>query len=529
VTEPVFSQLIGPRGPVNSGSGAQYNFGPWSTDPKGRSPRRQAADHLRELAQRFVYPAGFGKARDTLRTYQTVFLYAPHGSGKSAAAQLLLRELATPDDSILQLQLQDRDSEHYRPIDFTHIGDGDYVWLDLADTGGWSRGEIHNELAELRFTVGQRSAYLVAILGDQEMRFYPEIANCCVRIDRPPLHEVLQRHLRMADFPASESLEELEFTRQNGPLGGVPEYVQLIIEAKERVAAEGDFLKWCATAYHALTGGGTEVRELMSRQRGGTPRALLLTVAMLHGAHADIVDKAAEELLSKVGHPPDDSSMLERPTLDQRLRDVEAERDSAGNVHFKILGFDFSARSYFWTHMPGLRTPLRDWLEVVLDTDNIKQTERDDLIANFAALCLTDRYSSILTDLAEKYTGQNAKDTQIAAAALILQCGLRKDNCGRTFRRKIYDWSTGQNISDRREAVIVAACRQEIVTTHPDEALVRLHHVARRKKGGEAHKALVSLVRTDRCGRCSAGSRIPNPTLGDGTLTRGSSSTLPIR
>jgi hypothetical protein len=483
---------------VNSGPGPQYNFGSWSTDPKGRSPRRQAADNLRELAQRFVYPAGFGKARDTLRTYQTVFLYAPHGSGKSAAAQLLLRELATPDDSILQLQLQDRDSEHYRPIDFTHIGDGDYVWLDLADTGGWSRGQIQNELAELRFTVGQRSAYLVAILGDQEMRFYPEIANCCVRIDRPPLREVLQRHLRMAKFPAYASLGDLEFTRQNGPLGGVPEYVQLIIEAKERVAGEGDFLKWCATAFHALTGSGTEVRELISRRTGGTPRALLLTVAMLHGAHADIVDQAAEKLLSKVGHPPDDSSMLERPTLDQRLREIEAERDSAGNVHFKILGFDSSARSYFWTHMPGLRAPLRDWLEVVLDTENIKQTERDDLIANFAALCLTDRYSSILTDLAEKYTGQNAKDAQIAAAALILQCGLRKDNCGRTFRRKIYDWSTGQNISDRREAVIVAACRQEIVTTHPDEALVRLHHVARRKKGGEAHQALVSLVRTDR-------------------------------
>lgn len=498
MTEPSFSQFIGPRGPVNSGTGPQYNFGPWPTDPRRRSPRRQATDHLRELAQRFVYPAGFGKARDTLRRYRTVFLYAPHGSGKSAAAQLLLRELATPDDSILQLQVQDKDSDHYRPIDFTHIGDGDYVWLDLADTGGWSRSEIRNEFAELRFTVGQRAAYLVAILGDQEMRFYPEITNYCVRIDRPSLQEVLQRHLRMAGFPASESMEELDFTRQNGPLGGVPEYVQLIIEAKERAIGKDDFLEWCAIAYQALTGSGIEVQDLISKQTSGTSRALLLTTAMLHGAHADIVDQAAGVLLRKVGHSLDDSSLLERPALDLRLHDIQAERDSTGNVHFKILGFDSAVRSYFWTHIPDLRKPLRDWLEVVLETDSIKQTERDNLIKNFAALCLTDRYSSILTDLAEKYTGQDTKDTQIAAAALILQCGLRTDNCGRTFRRKIYDWSTSQNISDRREAVIVAACRQEIATTHPDEALVRLHHVARRKKGGEAHQALVALASIDR-------------------------------
>ena len=498
MTEPVFSQLVGSRGPINSGSGPQYNFGPWPTDPKGRSPRRQAADHLRELAQRFVYPAGFGKARESLRTYRTVFLYAPHGSGKSATAQLLLRELAAPDDSILQLQVQDKDSDHYRPIDFTHIGDGDYVWLDLADTGGWSRSEIRNEFSELRFTVGKRGACLVAILGDQEMRFYPEIANYCVRIDRPQLHDVLQRHLRMAGFPASESLDELEFTRQGGPLGGVPEYVQLIIEAKERAASEGDFLKWCATAYRALTGSVTEARDLINKRTDGAPRALLLTVAMLHGAHADIVDQAAGALLSGVGHPPDDSSVLERPALDQQLDEIEAERDSAGNVHFRILGFDSAVRSYFWMHMPGLRKSLRDWLETVLDADNIKQTERDRLITNFAGLCLTERYRPILTDLAEKYTSQDAKDSRIAAAILILQCGLHMDNCGRTFRRKIYDWATSQNISDRREAVIVAACCQEIVTTHPDEALVRLHHVARRKKGGVAYQALVELASTDR-------------------------------
>ena len=43
--------------------------------------------------------------------------------------------------------------------------------------------------------------------------------------------------------------------------------MQLIIEAKERAASEGDFLKWCATAYRALTGSVTEARDLINKQQ----------------------------------------------------------------------------------------------------------------------------------------------------------------------------------------------------------------------------------------------------------------------
>jgi energy-coupling factor transporter ATP-binding protein EcfA2 len=497
VSEPTVSQVIGPQAPVSSGSGTQnIYFGPWPTDRKRGSPRSQAADDLRKLAQRFVPPVGFGNARRTLQDQRTVFIYGPPGSGRTTAARLLLGELAPSDGTIHQLLLQDRDRGG--PLDFDQIRDSDHVWLDLTDTGGWSWNEIRHEFPELRLTVRQRAARLVAILPDEDKRFDQEVHDQWVAMDRPPLHEVLQRHLRMAGFPAAEGLRELHFTQQNGPLRDVPRYVGLIAEAKDRATSGNDFLKWCAIAYEALNVREAEVRDLIAKRTHGSQRALLLTVAMLHGAHADVIEHAVTSLLKKVGHPPDDSSILEHAGLDQRLDEIEAELDHAGNIRFKVLGFDSAVRSYFWTHIIDLRKPLRDWLETVLGTPGIDQDDRENLIRNFAGLCLKDRYIAILIDLVDEYTRQHTAPNRVIAAALILQCGLREENYGRTFRRQIYDWSTSDNIPDEREAVIVAACQQEIASTHPDEALVRLHHVARRKHRGDAHQALIELVRTDR-------------------------------
>jgi hypothetical protein len=499
VTTPPISQIIGPLGPVSSGSGPQNNtiVVPWTFDSRQRSPRRQAAD-LRELAQRFVHPAGFGKARNILRDRRTVFLYAPAGSGRTAAAKLLLRELASPDTTFYELLLQEKD-HHHRPIEFSHIGEGEYAWLDLTDTGGWSPSEIRNEFPELLHTVRKQAAHLVAILPDQAWRFDPEIMDYCAPIDRPPLDEVLQRHLRMGGFPASDSLHELEFTRQNGPLRDVPQYVRLISEARDRAAGKNDFADWCASAYRALTGREPEVRELIAKLTDGPQRALLLTVAMLHGAHADVIEQAATSLLEKVKQPPDDCSLLERAALDEKLHGIEAERDYAGNVRFKVLGFDSAVRSYFWTHMSGIRKPLQDWLDDVIDSPVLGEADRGTIVRNFAEQCLNDRYKPILARLAEKYVSNGKRsDSRMIAAAQILHYGLQAEHCGRFFRREIYEWSRRDGMSDELAAVIVAACRDEISATHPDEALVRLHHVARRKSGYGAYQTLVELVSADR-------------------------------
>ena len=438
---------------MSSGPGPQNNtfLGIWAPDSRERSPRRQAAD-LRELAQRFVHPAGFGKARSILRDHQAVFLYGPPGSGRTAAAKRLLSELASPDKTMYELLLQDKD-HHHTPIEFSHIGEGEYAWLDLTDTGGWSPSEIRNAFPELLYTVDKQAAHLVTILPDQTWRFATEIIHRCTPIDRLPLHEVLQRHLRIAGFPASDALRELEFTRDNGPLRDVPQYVRLIVEARDRAAGKGDFADWCASAYQALTGRGAEVKELIAKLSDGPQRALLLTVAMLHGAHADVIEQAATSLLEKVEQPPDECSLLERPALDKRLDEIQAHRDDTGNVNFKVLGFDSAVRSYFWTHMSGLRKPLQGWLGDVIDSPVLSEADRDTIVWNFTEQCLNDRYKPILATMAEKYVSNGRKsDSRMIAAARILHYGLRDEHCGRFFRREVYEWSRRDGMSDELAA-----------------------------------------------------------------------------
>jgi hypothetical protein len=96
-----FPQISGTQGPVHGGEGPQNNnFFALPPDPKGRSPRKQAADDLDDLDRRFVYPGGFGDAREKLELHRTVFLHGQTGIGRTAAAKVLLRERLSGDQTI---------------------------------------------------------------------------------------------------------------------------------------------------------------------------------------------------------------------------------------------------------------------------------------------------------------------------------------------------------------------------------------------------------------------------------------------
>ncbi|MGW0910425.1 hypothetical protein ACWD1Z_01580 [Streptomyces sp. NPDC002784] len=86
-----------PRGPVNNGVGSQYVFygvgADWMIRKGVESLRIVREDRVR-LADRFVRPVGYRVAADRLeKPGSLVLLEAPPGSGRRAAAIMLLHEL----------------------------------------------------------------------------------------------------------------------------------------------------------------------------------------------------------------------------------------------------------------------------------------------------------------------------------------------------------------------------------------------------------------------------------------------------
>ena len=182
--------VSGNLGPAHAGTGdlhtTQNFYGP-IPDRKRRSPQSQATDDLLWLAQRFVYPAGFGTARHALESHRTVFLEGAPGSGRVAAAKVLLSELDHGAEGFHDLPLESEENES--SFDQSHIGANDRVWVDLSEVAGPVWEQVQPELASLRRTVQERSAYLVAVLPDGAGNLWPEFSQYRVRIERPPLRE----------------------------------------------------------------------------------------------------------------------------------------------------------------------------------------------------------------------------------------------------------------------------------------------------------------------------------------------------
>ncbi|GGL20526.1 hypothetical protein Sme01_55370 [Sphaerisporangium melleum] len=488
---------------MNTGPGEQNNYYNFSLkDSHGRTPLKQAADDIEWLSQRFVKPRGFSGACSILKRYRTVLLAAPPGSGRTATAKALLWQLRPDADGIHKLPPslgRAEEEEGTSTLDFSLISDGDRMWLDLSGDNGphWNSAQYH--LSTLRAIAQERSAYLVIILPDHCTDLAVEFNRYQIEISRPSESQVLDRHLRAENTIPPDPLPNIPFLDETHSLYDISRYAQLVTEARKN-DDRGTFLSWCDSAAKVFNGLEEDVAVWVSERDTGPERALILTTAMLHGAHPDTIHHATATLLQTVKYPDDPRSILERSGIGSRLKKINARIDASGGVRFQSLGYASAIPKHFWTHMPELRMAIQEWIGTIVKSPDLGRDRRHEVITRFTGLLLNERYRGNLVALIEKWTERPDNLHRTEAAALVLQHCLQDEQHGSFFRRKVYDWSSRNNLPNGLAQTIIVACRDQIVVNHPDQAVVRLHHMARRERGSRACMALAELIGSDR--RC---------------------------
>jgi hypothetical protein len=453
--------------------------------------RQQPIDELRRLQERFIRPPGFSGAEAIMEEHGTVILDGPPGSGRTAAAQMLLFGTWSGRGQLLELpQEQDRESGlRFNP---DYVGPDDRVWVDLSDVGPlWDVSQ--RDLRALRARVNERRARLVVIMPYRE-ELRHEFRPYLRRIEVPSQTQAF-RHMLLAEdlLPPGEQVDLPKFLASTRSMADIRQFVDDVLDAREQVNGQGGIADWIAAAGEPTAPRERGVTEALARLQ--TPqRALLLCTAMLHGAHADVIDRRAAALLA--GLTAESGRALEGLPLDQRLREIGAKPDVNRHVRFVAPGYEETVRSFFWRHFPELHNALASWVSITLDSTDLSDGDREELARGFTELCLEPRYQDLWTDLVEHLASGRRNLRKMWVAATILEHGLRSEKHSRTFRRQVYDWSLDKEISDVLAEVLVAAC-EAMADTNPAEALVRLHHIARRhhRRVG-AHDALTDLART---------------------------------
>ncbi|MFJ9517633.1 hypothetical protein ACIRPK_05075 [Kitasatospora sp. NPDC101801] len=485
-------------GQTHTGSGAQYTnnyyFAPGGVR-SGPDPLRMAIDRRQWLKQRFVAPPGYGGAAKRLENPGTaVLVWGAPGSGRRAAAVMLLHGMGEFDDPFREVVPDEKPEDE--PAE---LADGERVLIDLSNSSELefvAAQALVKSYWEKTERIGGRLA--VVLSQEREQLLEPDFRQLLVRIGRPDGAEVLARHLRpdgievpLPELRASALGDSLE----HSPMRELQRLSELIIEAR---AQGGSFDTWARKAADALRDRGPQVAQQMAALTDGRQKALLFAAAMLDGAPADVVFRLSDQLLANLDHPDDELPRLNRVDMAQRLRELTLEVNQ-GRIRFELLAYGSAVRSHFWLYYPDLRPSFGTWVtETVKETPALESATRRDLVGRFTEQALRSNDVQVLTDLVELWT----PETRILPDAMaILDQGLRDEQMGAAFRAKIYAWSTTSQLEPNLVRGLAHICVDVMGPDHPDQALVRLHHLARRESAGlprYARDYLLELVRRDR-------------------------------
>ncbi|HWC82301.1 MAG TPA: hypothetical protein VG756_20315 [Pseudonocardiaceae bacterium] len=502
-------------GPKHAGSGDMHNttnyyIGVEERLRRGsRNPRRTAREHLVRLNRQFVEPPGYSMAQATLETSGCVLLVGASGIGKRAAGQVLLhrvggQEAVVQDESgVPPDNEKDEENDEDEVLVSAQVPDDGLVLLDPAED---RLVQVMKGLSSYQTQIWERNAYLAVVLTESEAILVPEeMRHLLVTLRRPDPARVVRRHLEVAEISYTDQeirdRPALRDHQATDPMRNLAELVRLISAARDQLGGTTGFSGWLDAALDALGELGNEVAAKVKSLSTGEHRALLLATAMLIGASADQVDLAATALARATAQPETDQPPLERDDLFQRMKELNVTVDRDRCVRFAKFGYERAVRQYFWDNFVALRGDFRDWARDAAVSLDIGAPVRARFVSCFADQALRTGRPDDIADLVSTWVRQNDRSRALPAAGLALQRGLGDQRYGARFRRLIYDWSCDSNTGADAAHLSITMCATVIASTHPAEAVVRLHHFIRRQ--GEvvrdrATDALFDLVRQDR-------------------------------
>jgi hypothetical protein len=498
-----------PRGPVNNGVGSQNIFYGIGTDwmiRKGVEPLRIIREDRVRLADRFVPPVGYRAAADRLeKPGSAVLLEAPPGSGRRAAAIMLLHEL----DGVAH-----EEGVRFEELPISDEGDtegplvpgaGDRFLFDLSGISDEKElAKAQRRLTVYRGQVQEAGAHMAVILpSGMAHALAPELEPHTVTLRRPRGVAVVTRHLRMdrVTFRSKDlknaSLQQLCL---RSPMRELARLAGLVRAARDRGRFGADFAEWLDQAMHAVTDRAGEVGRQVATFRTAPERALLLATAVFEDARADTVYDAWHGLLRTVKHEEQATTELARTDFGEQLAALGIEPDPDSRLRFERLAYADAVRTYFWANFPGIRGDFRDWIGHAAGLQGLTTDDRMNVVIRFGERSLAVERPDHLFDLVVRWAGTGTGSFCDPRALAGLELGLSHEKFGGWFRKRIYECVRSGPLSDGLVRALTAACRQSLWATHPEQAMVRLHYLALRKGAAahEAREALLDLARRDR-------------------------------
>lgn len=497
-------------GHVASGSGHQFNNANfWGYDPerllRREVPKRELSESsLQWLADRFIKPGNFERARSLLGRSRLVLVSGSAGAGRRSAAKMLLRELADGGGPVREIPTDTSEEEK----DFLNpetVRDCERLLLDLsADTEFRLLTFALRPLESFRDAVTKAEGYLAVVLPSGAERLLPpELLAQLVELERPPGRSTLELQLEVEGVGVpvgSLDGEELAEFLADASMDEIGRLCQRSLRLHER---DGRRLEDCLTqALQEVSKRDAAIEDLIAGETA-SQRALILGAAFLEGAHADVVGDACERLLAQADGTEETEALLDGSGLNERMRDVGLELTEAREVLFSQHSAD-AVVNYFWYAFPRLRPTLLEWVGGCLISPLLTDADRERAVRRFAMVCRRSRHGPDLCALAAWLLRLETKHRPVRVgewAARILAEGLKEEPGAHAIRRKIYEWVVSPSLQSDLASVLVLVCSGVLAHTHPEQAMVRLRHLARHSDdevSRAAGKALVELANDDR-------------------------------